>query len=137
MKRGSLKQFLFIAVLGLISVVWLGLIIAPAVSGGKGLSGRLPEVINNLTAVFNNPIYIEWRGDSLKSVLVFIIAYVMGVGIYLSTRRNKRPREEHGSAKWGDAAGVCRKYADKHFTKNKILTQSVRVGFNAKKHRRK
>ena len=35
--------------------------------------------------------------------------YGMGIGIYLSTRRNYRRGEEHGSAKWGDAnvfAGV-------------------------------
>jgi type IV secretion system protein VirD4 len=60
----------------------------------------------------------------------------MGIGIYLSTRRNTRPREEHGSAKWGEAAAVNRKYADKRFCENKILTQHVRIGFNAHTHRR-
>lgn len=60
----------------------------------------------------------------------------MGIGIYLSTRRNTRPREEHGSAKWGEAAAVNKKYADKHFTKNKVLTQTVRIGLNGRKHRR-
>lgn len=60
----------------------------------------------------------------------------MGIGIYLSTRKNYRRREEHGSAKWGDAATICKKYRDKRFTENKILTQNVRIGLDGRKHRR-
>jgi len=130
MKRDSPKQILFLAAFGLIPVVWAALLAAPAISGG------LPEILQNLTTAINHPLNITWCGDSLKTVLFFIAAYGMGIGIYLSTKRNKRPREEHGSAKWGEAAAVNRKYADKRFTENKILTQNVRIGFDAKKHRR-
>ena len=130
MKRQNLKQNLVFAAFGIIPVIWLGLLIAPAVSGG------LPEIVQNLTAALNNPLEITWCEDSLKTVLIFIIAYGMGIGIYLSTRKNKRPKEEHGSAKWGEASAINRKYADKRFTENKILTQNVRIGFNSHKHRR-
>ncbi len=41
-----------------------------------------------------------------------------------------------GSAKWGDAAAVNRKYRQKPDCMNKILTQNVRIGFNAQRHRR-
>ena len=60
----------------------------------------------------------------------------MGVGIYFSTRRNYRRGEEHGSAKWGDARAVCRKYRDKRPEENKLLTQNVRIGLDGRKHRR-
>lgn len=130
MKRDSPRQILFLAAFGLIPVVWAALLAAPAISGG------LPEILQNLTTAINHPFKITWCGDSLKTVLFFIAAYGMGIGIYLSTKRNTRPREEHGSAKWGEAAAVNRKYADKRFTENKILTQNVRIGFDAKKHRR-
>jgi type IV secretion system protein VirD4 len=60
----------------------------------------------------------------------------MGIGIYLSTRRNYRRREEHGSARWGGAAAINRKYRDKDLGNNKILTQNVRIGLNGRKHRR-
>jgi len=136
MKRDSPKQILFTAAFGLIPVIWLGLIVAPAISGGHGLAGRLPEILDNLTAALSNPFHIEWTEGSLKTALVFVAAYAMGIGIYLATRRNTRPKEEHGSARWGDAAAVNRKYADRHFTNNKILTQNVRIGFDAHKHRR-
>jgi len=136
MKRGSPKNTWIMVAFGLLPVIWLGMVTAPALAGGQGLAGRLPEVMAALTEALNNPFQITWQEDSLKTVLFFIVAYAMGIGIYLSSRRNMRPREEHGSAKWGDAATVNRKYADRRFTENKILTQNTRIGFNAHRHRR-
>jgi type IV secretion system protein VirD4 len=130
MKRDSPKQTLILAASGLIPVVWVALLAAPAVAGG------LPDILQNLTAAIDNPFQISWCGDSLKTVLFLIAVYGLAIGITLSTRRNTRPREEHGSAKWGEAAAVNRKYADRKFTENKILTQNVRIGFDAHKHRR-
>jgi len=128
--RDNKRQMLFLAALGLIPVIWLGLLIAPTISGG------LPEIITNLTEAFNNPFQITVCEDSIKTVLIFIVAYGFGIGIYFSTKRNYRRREEHGSAKWGDAASVNKRYRDRVFADNKLLTQNVRMGFNAKKHRR-
>ncbi|MDD4496290.1 MAG: type IV secretory system conjugative DNA transfer family protein, partial [Eubacteriales bacterium] len=136
MTRDNLRQTLFLSALGLIPVVWLGLLIAPAISGGQSLADRLPEIITNLTAAFNNPFHITICEDSVKTVLIFVAAYGLGIGIYFSTKRNYRRREEHGSAKWGDAATVNRRYRDRVFANNKLLTQNVRMGFNVKKHRR-
>ena len=130
MKRDSPKQSLMLSSFGLVPVIWAALLTAPAVAGG------LPEILQNLTAALDDPLNISWCEDSVKTVLFFVAAYVMGIGIYLSTRRNTRPKEEHGSAKWGEAAHVNRKYADKRFTENKILTQNVRMGFDFKRHRR-
>ena len=111
-------------------MIWLGLLIAPAISGG------LPEILANLTEALNHPFQITWCEDSLKTVLVFIVVYGFGIGIYYSTKRNTRPREEHGSAKWGDANAVCRKYREKQYENNKILTKNVRIGLDGRKHRR-
>ena len=60
----------------------------------------------------------------------------MGIGIYFSTQRNYRMREEHGSAKWGNARAVDKKYRQSPYSDNKLMTQNVRIGLNAKKHRR-
>ena len=56
--------------------------------------------------------------------------------MYFSTRKNYRWREEHGSAKWGVAKSVCKKYRDKSFNNNKILTKNFCIGFDGRKHRR-
>jgi len=130
MKQGSLKQTLVPAALGIIPVVWLALLVAPTLSGG------LPDILSNLTTAINDPLHFVWCEDSVKTVLIFIAAYGMGIGIYFSTRRNYRKGVEHGSAKWGDAAAVNRKYRNKAFADNKILTQNVRIGLDGRKHRR-
>ena len=117
--------------LGLIPTVWLGLLAAPALRSG------LPNLIRNLAVVFSNPFHIVWCEDSVKAVLIFICAYAMGIGIYLSTARNYRRREEHGSAHWGNAGQVNKKYENKtEPEKNKILTQKTKIGLDGRKHRR-
>ena len=116
--------------LGLIPVVWFALLIAPPLSGG------LSEIVNALPAAMNHPFQIAWCEDSVKTVLIFIAAYGLGIGIYLSSRRNYRRGEEHGSAKWGDPRAVNKKYRDKDPFQNRIFTQHVRMGLDGKKHRR-
>ncbi len=73
---------------------------------------------------------------SLKTVLVFLLAYALGLCVYLSSDRNYRKREEHGSAKWGKPSAVNKRYANPHRTENKILTQNVGIGLDGRKHRR-
>ncbi len=116
--------------LGLIPVVWLALLVAPAFGGG------LPSLIGNLAEIMRQPFHIVWCEDSLKTVLIFIAAYGMGIGVYLSTARNYRRREEHGSAKWGNAGAVNKKYKDQEPENNKILTRNVEIGLDGKKHMR-
>ena len=86
--------------------------------------------------ILAEPWHIELARCSPQAVLFCLFLYVMGIGIWLSTRRNYRKGEEHGSAKWGDATAVNRKYRQKPDCMNKILTQNVRIGFNAQRHRR-
>ena len=124
------KASLILALCGIVPVVWFALLTAPFVSGG------LVEIVRSLPQAMNNPFSVTVCEDSLKTVLIFLLAYGMGIGIYLSTRRNYRRREEHGSAKWGNADALNKKYRDKDPSENKLLTQNVRIGLDGKKHRR-
>lgn len=124
------RAAVILSLIGIIPVVWLGLLIAPSVKGG------FPEILTSLMNAMNDPFHIELCEDSVKAVLVLLLCYGMGVGIYFSTRRNYRRREEHGSAKWGSASAVNKKYAQQPKSENKLLTQNVAIGLNAKKHRR-
>ena len=128
MKRGN--NPLVLCLFGILPVVWLGLLIAPAAHGG------LPEILARFPAAMNDPFKIELCGDSLKTVLVLLCVYGLAIGVYLSSRRNYRRGEEHGSAKWGNARAVNKKYQAANPEENKILTQNVRMGFDGKKHRR-
>lgn len=110
-------------------MIWLALLIAPSLSGG------LSEILEALPR--REPSFqIVWCEDSGKAVLIFMAAYGLGIGIYLSSRRTYRRGEEHGSAKWGDPRAVNKKYRDKDPFQNRIFTQHVRMGLDGKKHRR-
>lgn len=124
------NTFLILCLFGILPVVWLGLLIAPAAHGG------LPEIVARFPAVMNDPFHIELCGDSLKTVLILLCAYGLAVGVILSSRRNYRRGEEHGSAKWGSARTVNRKYRAAAPEANKIFTQNVRIGLDGRKHRR-
>ena len=130
MRNDNQKAGVILAACGILPVVWIALLTAPFVGGG------LVEVIRNFPIAMRSPFSITVCEDSVKTVLIFLLAYAMGIGIYFSTRRNYRRREEHGSAKWGDAKTLNKKYADKNFSANKLLTQTVRIGLDGKKHRR-
>lgn len=130
MKQDDRQSAIILSVIGIIPVVWLALLIAPSVGGG------LPEILSKLLTVFNNPFHIEFCEDSLKTVLVLLLCYGFGIGIYFSTRKNYRRREEHGSAKWGNANAVNKKYCQTPKSENKLMTQNVAIGINTKKHRR-
>ena len=130
MKSDDRRARVILCLFGIVPVIWLGLLIEPALNGG------LPEIMKQFPVAMNNPFRIDLCEDSVKTVLLFLCAYGLGIGIYFSTRRNYRRGEEHGSAKWGDARAVNRKYRDKDPFANRIFTKNVRMGLDGRKHRR-
>lgn len=124
------KQNIVLYILGTVLAAWFGLLSAPCLKDG------LVGLIRDFGVITQNPFKIQLCEGSLKTVLIFVGIYGLGIGVYLSSSRNYRRREEHGSAQWGSPVQVNRKYADKVPTRNKILTQNVSVGLDGRKHRR-
>ena len=133
MNRQENQKTIYI-LLGILSVfvIWLALMVA----GCYEENIKLFELLDRLTAAMNNPTHITFNEYSLKAVLIFLFLYAMGIGVYFSSRENRRPGEEHGSARWGNVKSVVKRYMDKDSYKNIILSQNMRLGLNAKKHRR-
>lgn len=128
--RNDNKDVLIILGIFTIPVVWLALLIAPYINNG------LIEALPYLTKAINEPFHITLCKNTLKTIFIFLLIYGIGIGIYFSTLHNYRRQEEYGSAKWGSASKVNKKYADKTYSQNKILSQNVRIGLDGKKHRR-
>ena len=116
--------------LGIIPTIWLALIIAPNLSNG------LMSIITGFTESMNNPLNISWCENSIKSILIFLLIYIMIIAVYESTKKNYRRGEEHGSAKWGSASELNKKYMQKPENMNKILTKNVKLGLKGKQHKR-
>lgn len=79
---------------------------------------------------------VRWTEYSLRAILLSLSAYVGGIALYWSSRQNLRPGEEHGSARWGSARELDRKYRDRDEEMNVILTKHLRMSLDGRKHRR-
>lgn len=132
-RRTDTKTLIILFVCASPIIAWLALIIAGCYEEGL----KLFPLIERLTEALNTPTIITFNEYSLKTVLIFLCLYAMGIGVYFSSRENRRPGEEHGSAKWGNVSSIVKRYIDKKDAfNNLIITQAMRLGLNAKKHRR-
>ena len=113
-------------------VWWAGAITACAIKPDTNLL----QILQVLTEKLDQPFSISYTPYTLRCVFTFTIAYVLDIGIYYSQKKNYRRGVEHGSAKWGDAASICKRYRDKRYTQNLILTQNFRMGLDCYKHKR-
>ena len=116
-------------IIGIVPVIWTALLVAPYINGG------IIGILKNSTNIFTIPFNISFTENSIKTVLIFLLIYILAILVYESTRKNYRRREENGSAKWGDAKELNKKYKQPN-NYNKILTKNVSIGLNGKKHRR-
>ena len=89
-----------------------------------------------LTEKLNHPFQFHYTEYTIKSVLVCTLLYAAGIGIFYSSQKNYRRGEEHGSARWGDARQICKKYSQKPYSQNILLTQNFRISLDTHKHRR-
>ena len=78
---------------------------------------------------------LRWTAYTPRFLLVFLLLYGGGVLLYYADHENRRPGEEYGSAKWGNARELNKRYADQN-GKNVILTKHVSIGLDGYKHRR-
>lgn len=124
------KSNLILYASGLLPVIWLALLVAPYLDGG------LKEIFLEFPNAIAKPFQVTFCEDSLKTVLLFVLIYAMGIGIYISTAKNYRRGEEHGSAQWGDAEQIRKRYQNRDMTENKLLTQHTAIGLDGRKHRR-
>ena len=128
--RENKRDFIIIAAVGAVPVIWLGLLFSPYSDEG------IVNIISHVDDILEDPYHIVFTWSSIRTVLIFLLLYGMGIGVYLSSKKNYRHGEEHGSAKWGIPSVLNRRYADSNYADNKILTQNVRIGLDGKKHRR-
>jgi len=129
MKHDEKKTVLLLSLVFSLPVIYLALAAAPYLQ--QGLSGMLQGMLLAL----EKPNLTLCK-DSLKTVLLFLLLYILGIGIYFSMQKNYRRGAEHGSAKWGNPQTVNRKYMQKPPKQNRLLTQQVCIGLDGKKHRR-
>ena len=113
-------------------VLWMGALAACAYEDGIDLV----EFMGRLAAVLEHPLVFHWTPYTPRFLVGALAVYACAIGFYYATRQNRRPGEEHGSARWGSVRALDRKYRDKDPANNVILSQHLKMGLDGRKHRR-
>ena len=94
------------------------------------------DLMGCFAVAVEHPFVIGWRDHTPKFMAGAVGLYICAIAMYYSSRQNRRPGEEHGSAKWGNVRALNRKYRDKKPENNVILTQNLRMSLNGRQHLR-
>ena len=111
-------------------VVWLGVLASDCCEEGV----KLTEFLSLFSEQLQHPFRLSLNGYTVRCVFAALCIYALAVGYYYTSKGNKRTGEEYGSAKWGDAAALNRKYRDKN--NNIILSQHISMGLDGRRHKR-
>lgn len=112
-------------------VVYFAMVTASVYIPGENVFALLER----FSTMVRRPDLLRWTAYTSRFLLVFLLLYGGGVLLYYADHENRRPGEEYGSAKWGNARELNKRYADPN-GKNVILTKHVSIGLDGYKHRR-
>lgn len=110
----------------------MGASLACAIQPGENIF----EILDRLSQILCQPFSLHYTVYTGKCILILSFAYITGICIYYSQQKNYRRGVEHGSARWGDVHQICKRYADKEYTHNLLLTQNFRMSQEVYKHQR-
>lgn len=114
-----------------VPVIYMAMVLACSYEAGTDLFA----LMERFGLLLGRPDLLRWTAYTPRFLLVFLLLYGGGVLLYYADHENRRPGEEYGSAKWGNARELNKRYADQN-GKNVILTKRVSIGLDGYKHRR-
>lgn len=114
-----------------VPVIYMAMVLACSYEAGTDLFA----LMERFGLLLGRPDLLRWTAYTPRFLLVFLLLYGGGVFLYYADHENRRPGEEYGSAKWGNARELNKRYADQN-GKNVILTKRVSIGLDGYKHRR-
>ena len=110
----------------------MGASLACAIQPGKNIF----EILDRLSQILRQPFSLHYTVYTGKCFLILSFAYITGICIYYAQQKNYRRGPAHGSAEWGDVHKIGRKYRDKDYVQNLLLTQNFRMSLDCYKHKR-
>lgn len=114
-----------------VPVIYMAMVLACSYEAGTDLFA----LMERFGLLLGRPDLLRWTAYTPRFLLVFLLLYGGGVLLYYADHENRRPGEEYGSAKWGNARELNKRYADQN-GKNVILTKRISIGLDGYKHRR-
>lgn len=126
--NGGVLPWVFLAVL----ILWLAAILANGYVDGMTVF----DLMGRFSVLLERPFDIRWTPHTPKFMVGALVVYAFAIVLFQSTKQNRRPGEEHGSARWGNVRQLDKKYRDKTAQNNAILTQHLQMSLNGRKHLR-
>lgn len=114
-----------------VPVIYMAMVLACSYEAGTDIFA----LMERFGLLLGRPDLLRWTAYTPRCILGALVCYGLAVTLYYSDHENRRPGEEYGSAKWGNARELNKRYADQN-GKNVILTKRVSIGLDGYKHRR-
>ena len=96
-------------------------------NGVWNTNGDIVLILNKFNAAIKNPFGHYYNANTLRAVIYGSLIYGMAVLMYVTSRRNLMHGKEYGTAKFADIRMVNKALADKDESKNRILSNNVRM----------
>lgn len=109
---------------------WAAAALAMRWQPGMNLSGLL----NACNEMLAQPLPLALSSQTPRFLLIFTGLYAVIALVASSEHHNTRPGEEHGSARWGNAKELNRRYRDTQGP-NLLMTRNFRIGVDGYKHK--
>lgn len=90
-------------------------------------SGDIALILNKFNVAIKNPFGNYYNANTLRAVIYGSLIYGMAVLMYVTSRRNLMHGKEYGTARFADIRMVNKALADKDESKNRILSNNVRM----------
>lgn len=116
----------------LIPLLWAAAALAQAIEQGDGLSG----IVSVFSTLLKAPFSVRWCSHTAGCLVAVLVLYPMAVYCHMLDMADRHPGAEHGTAKWGSAAHLNRKYRNrKKPDQNYLLSAHVQFSMNSHAHR--
>lgn len=96
-------------------------------NGVWNTNGDIVLILNKFNAAIKNPFGHYYNANTLRVVIYGSVIYGMAVLMYVTSRRNLMHGKEYGTARFADIRMVNKALADKDESKNRILSNNVRM----------
>ena len=115
---------IIIVIVGAVFVAYAGYLVNGAWTTGININ----DFINKLNQILAQPFNNYYKGyTTVKAVLSALLIYAVALTMYYTSKRNMMPGKEYGTARFADIRMVNKALADKDESKNRILSNNVRM----------
>ena len=129
MKTTKKKPSIPLIIIGALFAAYAGYL----VNGAWHQGIEFGDFVNNLTEVISYPLRDYYNEYTLKAVGIAEFIYAIVMAMYYTSQRSMMPGREFGTARLATPKEVNKVIKDKDDSKNRILSQNVRMSLDTRK----